>query len=148
MKGKITAKIIMKTYLMMKKKKWEEEYIGQDCYECDLCDNGFINRDDLQRHIERIHGDKHEIADEWQYDCDFCGDIFMNQHDLERQVRRVHDDKLKIDDEWHYDCDLCDDTDSFLNQDDLEYHIERIHYTIQCELCSYRFADDKDLVEQ
>jgi KRAB domain-containing zinc finger protein len=45
-------------------------HAGDKLYKCDICDKGFRQREDLQRHIRTHTGDK-------PYKCHICGKGFL-----------------------------------------------------------------------
>ena len=84
-----------------------EEDMGK--YPCDQCDNSFRTKQNLKRHVKRVHnGEKDQcpLCSDWfkslhchlyqvhkkgkQHTCEQCGSVFFRGDDLRRHIERIH----------------------------------------------------------
>ena len=101
---------------------------GGDSYVCDLCDKGFEQVGQLNRH-KKVHG---ELT---SFNC-FCSKIFLSQKALDDHSVSHNTDKA-------FKCSLCQK--KFLRKNELKSHIARAHAEVKvkhvsCSDCDKTFS--------
>ena len=87
---------------------------GGDSYVCDICDKGFEQVGQLNRH-KKVHD---ELT---SFNC-FCSKIFLSQKALDDHSVWHNTDKA-------FECSLCQK--KFLRKNELKQHIERAHAEVK-----------------
>ncbi|CAH2987457.1 unnamed protein product [Chilo suppressalis] len=104
-----------KILLVKNKKNMESKSKkGQHSFECFLCDDSFIDLDELKTHNLSLHG---------FLTCELCHETYVNNAELLYHVNNAH----------KYKCDKCQirkDT-----QDQLDNHIDSAHTLHECKKC-------------
>ena len=76
-----------------------------------ICDKGFSQKQDLNRHIESVHEGKKSFK------CNICDAGFTHKANLNKHIDAVHKEKKK------FKCTICDEV-FFSQKQDLNRHIE------------------------
>lgn len=122
---KCGTKLALKTHLAECVKVIEEETgmkIKMETKVCDICNDTFMNRNDLANHKLRMHTSK--------YDCPLCASKFTIKKKFEAHVKR-HKNVPRP-----YKCDQCDA--SYGKPAHLQSHVIRTHtknFKYHCQYC-------------
>ena len=114
---------------------------------CNICKMKFLDRRNVQRHIEEVHGIYKQnstlLFDKKNYHYFFakkcCTIEFTQKNEWKNHLSSVHEGKNPK------KCDFCDDT--FLYRRDRNKHITSVHKenTFSCKICSIVFLKEDTL---
>ncbi len=60
---------------------------GKKPFKCNMCDVGFVSKEDLNRHIASLH-------EGWKLQCDYCAKSFTTEGNLKNHIVIVHESKI------------------------------------------------------
>ena len=107
---------------------------NKDCHvqlhQCDQCEKSFEDKTKLRNHIDSIHGGLKT------FNCDFCDRKYSNKRDLENHIKK-HDSNS----DYEYKCDTCEK--SFCSENEKVRHIYIVHKghkSQQCGICKKTFT--------
>ena len=100
-------------------------------WSCDQCDEKFITKRDLRKHVNRNHSDNSSNQ------CSVCGKVFGADIWLIRHLHKEHGVSK-------YPCNLCDE--KFTRKFDLIKHVNRNHdeRPYKCTRCDKRFESEEN----
>ena len=137
-------------------KKHDEELQG---FSCDQCNQFFGRKDNLYKHMARVHGILNKNFDAMiptagdKFVCQMCKADFESDKEkfkvhIMSKVCQVIDSSIKINDDKKYQCELCDK--SYLEKDSLDRHMQYKHRKkptkFKCEVCESTFSYESSLV--
>ena len=102
-------------------------HIGERKFQCPTCDQAFISKFDMKKHVREVH---HKIA---QYTCEVCGKTFTKNYN---RVRHLKSHSLVI----SYNCRICGekfDSAQLRREHHKEVHKKR---AIPCSMCGVALA--------
>ena len=93
---------------------------GLKPHKCPICPASFVDKRNLQTHIDTQHLGKEKEVQE-KVTCETCNSSFSSKYTLEAHRSTVHEGKKP------YVCNICDQ--NFATKGNLSQHIERHHET-------------------
>lgn len=99
-------------------------HTGLKPYKCKVCQETFINKVVLDRHM-RFHGASTKF-----YRCEFCFKQLSTKTSLESHIKRLHKPTIE--------CELC--KLEFVTRDLLKNHLSVDHQPSICDICNKSFT--------
>jgi hypothetical protein len=101
-------------------------------FNCGICNKGFTQNNNLERHVLRVHEGIKEVYEKKK--CNICNETILWGH-LKRHMETVHEKKT-------LQCNFCDAI--FYRVDRLQFHLGTVHEEskFECNTCGEKFKQE------